>query len=221
MFDRIARVYDLMNAVMTVGMHSAWRAARGGPRRARARRSARSTWRRAPATWRSSSPARRPTGQVVGMDFSEEMLELARGKAPGLEFEAGNALELPYADGAFDAATVGFGARNFADLDRGLREMARVVRPGRPGRRAGDHDAAAPAAVVVLPALVRPRRARPRPAGGRFRRLHVSAQLGAAFPRPGGARRASWRRPGSTDVRWILTAGGIIAIHCGTVPTQP
>ena len=58
------------------------------------------------------------------------MLEHARGKAPGLRWEHANALELPYPDGAFDAATVGFGARNFADLERGLGEMARVVRPG-------------------------------------------------------------------------------------------
>src|SRR5919108_100456 len=83
MFDRIARVYDVMNRVMT-----------------------------------------------VGVDFSEAMLELARKKAPELHFEAANALELPFSDGEFDAATVGFGARNFSDLDRGLEEMARVVRPG-------------------------------------------------------------------------------------------
>src|SRR6185369_8508208 len=71
-----------------------------------------------------------PEGEVVGSDFSEEMLTLARRKAPGLRFEWGNALDLPYEDGCFDAATVGFGARNFSDLDRGLAEMARVVRPG-------------------------------------------------------------------------------------------
>src|SRR5436190_2148269 len=71
-----------------------------------------------------------PEGAVVGSDFSEEMLERARAKAPGLAWEWGNALELPYATARFDAATVGFGARNFSDLDRGLAEMARVVRPG-------------------------------------------------------------------------------------------
>src|SRR5260370_24560020 len=71
-----------------------------------------------------------PGGEVVGSDFSEAMLARARGKAPELRFEWGDALELPYEDGAFDAATVGFGARNFSDLDRGLAEMVRVVRPG-------------------------------------------------------------------------------------------
>src|SRR5690606_30253692 len=68
--------------------------------------------------------------EVVGTDFSEGMLERARAKAPGIRFEQGDALALRYDDGAFDAATVGFGARNFADLEQGLREMARVVRPG-------------------------------------------------------------------------------------------
>ena len=67
-------------------------------------------------------------GEVVGLDFSEPMLEHARAKAPTIGFEAGNALDLPYEDGQFAAVTVGFGARNFADLGRGLREMARVSR---------------------------------------------------------------------------------------------
>src|SRR6185437_832963 len=83
-----------------------------------------------------------PGGSVVGADFSERMLELARDKAvaeraagrvpagASIRFETGNALQLPYGDAEFDAATVGFGARNFADLPRGLSEMARVVRPG-------------------------------------------------------------------------------------------
>ena len=76
------------------------------------------------------------TGEVIGSDFSEEMLVHARAKlAPGgaaapITFEWANAMALPYADGEFAAATVGFGARNFSDLDLGLREMGRVVRPG-------------------------------------------------------------------------------------------
>src|SRR6059058_3202033 len=130
MFDRIARVYDLMNSVMTAGLHHQWR------RRA--------------ADLAAVGPGDRvldvatgtgdlaielasrvaPSGEVVGSDFSEEMLANARRKAPGLRFEWGNALELPYADGTFAAATVGFGARNFSDLERGLREMTRVVAPG-------------------------------------------------------------------------------------------
>jgi demethylmenaquinone methyltransferase/2-methoxy-6-polyprenyl-1,4-benzoquinol methylase len=71
-----------------------------------------------------------PGGSVVGCDFSEGMLERARAKAPEIDFVWGDAMALAYADDVFDAATVGFGARNFGDLDRGLGEMARVVRPG-------------------------------------------------------------------------------------------
>ena len=162
-----------------------------------------------------------PGGRVVGLDFSESMLALARREgAVDLASRPGNALELPYADGEFDAATVGFGARNFSDLPRGLAEMARVVRPGgrvvvleittpqRPplswffrlwfdrvvpalGRLAGDPDA-----YSYLPSSVR--------------RFPGPRELGAEL-----------RRAGLVDVRWVLTAGGIIAIHAGTVPRAP
>ena len=90
-------------------------------------------WPRARATSRSSWPrASAPGGEVVGSDFAEEMLARARAKAgeAPVRFEWGNALALPYDAASFDAATVGFGARNFSDLGRGLAEMARVVRPG-------------------------------------------------------------------------------------------
>ncbi len=65
-------------------------------------------------------------GDVVGSDFSHGMLERARAKAPGLTWEQADALALPYPDDAFDAATVGFGARNFSDLPRGLSRDGRA-----------------------------------------------------------------------------------------------
>src|SRR5947199_5410074 len=130
MFDRIAGVYDLMNSVMTAGLHHRWRERAG-------EMAALSPGDRAldVATGTGDlaielSSRVGPQGEVVGSDFSEGMLELARRKAPELRFEHGNALSLPYEDEEFDAATVGFGARNFSDLPQGLREMARVVRPG-------------------------------------------------------------------------------------------
>src|SRR5215212_4543934 len=127
MFDRIARVYDLMNGVMTVGMHQRWREraadlAEVGPGK-RALDVATGTGDLALAL--SARGA-----EVIGSDFAENMLEIARRKAPQLTFEQGNALDLKYETDSFDAATVGFGARNFDDLDQGLREMARVVKPG-------------------------------------------------------------------------------------------
>ena len=212
MFDRIAGPYDLMNSVMTAGLHHRWREraadlARVGPG-SRALDVATGTGDLAiELASRGAS--------VVGSDFSEEMLEVARRKAPGLRFEWGNALELPYADGDFDAATVGFGARNFSDLDRGLGEMARVVRSG--GR------------VVVLE-ITTPQR----PPLSTFFRLwfdRIVPLLGRLtgeslaysylpssvrrFPAPEGLA-AAMARAGLRDIRWILTAGGIIAIHVGT-----
>jgi demethylmenaquinone methyltransferase/2-methoxy-6-polyprenyl-1,4-benzoquinol methylase len=70
------------------------------------------------------------TGLVVGLDFSDGMLRVAAGHEPGPAYVRGDALRVPFADGAFDAVTVAFGLRNFADPERGLREMAGVLRPG-------------------------------------------------------------------------------------------
>ena len=218
MFDRIAGFYDVMNSVMTAGLHHGWR------RRA--------------ADLAGVGPGDRvldvatgtgdlalelagrvgPAGEVVGSDFSEEMLARARAKAPSaaapVVFQWANAMALPYADGEFAAATVGFGARNFGDLDLGLREMARVVRPGGRvvvleittptraplstfyrvwfdrivpmiGRVAGD-----PEAYEYLPNSVK--------------RFPAPRELAARMDRCG------------MDVRYVLTAGGIIALHVGT-----
>jgi demethylmenaquinone methyltransferase / 2-methoxy-6-polyprenyl-1,4-benzoquinol methylase len=215
MFDRIAGVYDLMNSAMTAGLHHRWRAraadlAAVGPGD-RALDVATGTGDLAVELARRVGAA----GEVVGSDFSEEMLVLARRKAPALRFEWGNALDLPYEEGRFDAATVGFGARNFSDLDRGLAEMTRVVRPG--GR------------VVVLE-ITTPQRPplstffqvwfdRVVPLLGRLTGESVAySYLPSSvrrFPPPEGLA-GSMARAGLRDIRWILTAGGIIAIHVGT-----
>ena len=211
MFDRIARVYDLMNSVMTAGMHHRWRRraaelARVGP--------GSTALDVATGTGDLAIELARRGAEVTGSDFAPAMLEIARRKAPGLRFEEGDALKLAYPDGSFDAVTVGFGARNFADLDRGLGEMARVTRPG--GR------------VVVLeittpqkPPLSLFFRAwfdRIVPLLGRIADSDAYTYLPSSvrrFPGPeelGGRMAAA----GLADVRWILTAGGIIAIHSGT-----
>jgi demethylmenaquinone methyltransferase/2-methoxy-6-polyprenyl-1,4-benzoquinol methylase len=216
MFDRIAGVYDAMNSVMTAGMHHRWREraadlAQVGP--------GDSALDVATGTGDLAVElARRvgPSGRVVGSDFSEGMLDLARRKSGQVRWEWADALDLSYESDSFDAATVGFGARNFSDLGRGLSEMSRVVRPGgrvvvleittpqKPplsfffrawfdtvvpaiGRVAGDADA-----YTYLPSSVR--------------RFPGPRELGAEMA---GA--------GLRDVGWILTAGGIIAIHHGTV----
>jgi demethylmenaquinone methyltransferase/2-methoxy-6-polyprenyl-1,4-benzoquinol methylase len=214
MFDRIAGFYDLMNTVMTAGLHHRWRARAADLALVAPGDSALDV---ACGTGDLAIElARRvgPGGEVVGTDFAQEMLERARAKAPELQWEWANALELPYASGRFDAATVGFGARNFADLDRGLAEMARVVKPG--GR------------VVVLE-ITTPHR----PPLSTFYSLwfdRIVPVLGRLtgeeeaytylpnsvkrFPGPAGLA-AAMERAGLADIRWILTAGGIIAVHVG------
>lgn len=130
MFDRIARRYDTVNTVLSAGTDGGWR-----------RRAARETGLREGGSaldiaCGSGKLAARlhaltgPHGRVVGLDFSAQMLEIARREHPGIEFVEGDALNLPFYDAEFDAATIGFGLRNLADPVRGLAEMLRVVKSG-------------------------------------------------------------------------------------------
>jgi ubiquinone/menaquinone biosynthesis methyltransferase len=219
MFDRIAGRYDLMNSVMTAGLHHRWRARAvdltGLGEGDRALDVCCGTGDLALALKRRVGSS----GSVVGVDFSAQMLELARAKAArsGLpvEFLAGNALELPFEDSSFDAATVGFGVRNVVDLERAVAEMARVVRPG--GR-------------VVILEITTPER----PPLSWFYSIwfdRVVPLLGVvageqdaysylpesvrSFPRARSLARTMHDR-GLRDVRWLLLAGGIVAIHAGT-----
>jgi demethylmenaquinone methyltransferase / 2-methoxy-6-polyprenyl-1,4-benzoquinol methylase len=256
MFDRVAGVYDLLNTVMTAGLHHRWRVravdlARVGPGN-RVLDVATGTGDLAIELVRRVSPG----GEVIGSDFSEGMLDRARVKgakalaelapdppaatrngaarvqAASLSFEWGDALQLPYPDDAFDAATVGFGARNFSDLGRGLREMARVVRPG--GR------------VVVLEMTTPTRPPLSLFYGLWFDRVvPVIGRLAGTFARlsprstspsettiaqaytylPNSVKRfhspealaAEMEAAGCAEIGYILMAGGIIAVHGATV----
>ena len=126
MFDRISPVYDPMNRLMTAGLDRRWRrlavsrVVRPGDRVLDA----------CCGTGDLALAAEEAGGTVTGLDFSERMLERARRKSSTVEWVRGDAMALPFEDGSFDAATVGFGIRNVADLDAGLRELARVLRPG-------------------------------------------------------------------------------------------
>jgi len=130
MFDRIARRYDIVNTVLSAGTDGGWRRraamatgiGTGGSALDVACGSGKLTARLARLSGR--------TGRVVGLDFSLQMLEVARREHPGLEFIEGDALNLPFETGMFDASTIAFGLRNLADPVGGLREMRRVVKPG-------------------------------------------------------------------------------------------
>ena len=241
MFNGIAGLYDFMNTAMTAGLHHRWRAraaelAAVGPG-SRVLDVATGTGDLALELARRVTPG----GEVVASDFAELMLARARAKAAKAphplvrpRFEPADALALPYANDSFDAATVGFGVRNFSDLARGLREMARVVRPG---GRVVVLEITAPARAPlslfygiwfdrIVPTLGRALGAllgmRSRAGGDR-----EQAAVGEAYSYlPSSVKRfpppaqlaAEMERAGLRQIRFLLLAGGIIAIHVGTVP---
>jgi demethylmenaquinone methyltransferase/2-methoxy-6-polyprenyl-1,4-benzoquinol methylase len=219
MFDRVAGRYDALNSLMTAGMHHRWR------ERAAARTDLGPGDAALDVCCGTGDLALElaklvsPDGRVVGCDFSEPMLDLAREKTAergveGVRFEWADALELPYDGERFDAVTVGFGVRNLADLDRGLREMARVLRPG--GR-------------AVILEITQPTR----PPLSLFYSLwfdRIVPRLGAlssdpeaysylpesvrSFPSPRGLAE-KMDDAGFKRIRYTVLAGGIIAIHSG------
>jgi demethylmenaquinone methyltransferase/2-methoxy-6-polyprenyl-1,4-benzoquinol methylase len=222
MFDRIAGVYDLMNTAMSAGLHHRWR------ERAADRAELESGDYALDACCGTGDLAfelaRRvgPEGRVIGSDFSEPMLDLARSKAAerqasSVRFEWGDALELSYDAGTFDAVTVGFGVRNFADLDRGVGELTRVLKPG--GR-------------LVILEITNPRRPplstffslwfdRLVPllgtlAGDRDAYTYLPESV-KRFPPPEGLA-LIMDRAGLEQIRYTVLAGGIIAIHSGVRP---
>jgi demethylmenaquinone methyltransferase/2-methoxy-6-polyprenyl-1,4-benzoquinol methylase len=223
MFDDIAPVYDRMNTIMTAGLDGRWRraavtAAGIGPGD-RAIDVACGTGKLAVALAERVGP----NGRVVGVDLAPDMLELAAAAhrdIAWLTFRRANALELPFDDGEFDAATIAFGLRNLADFEAGFRELGRVVRPG---------------GMVVCLELSVPR---PRwwgrlfhavfrrfaPAiGSMFGRRAAYAYLPASlegFPQPVAIAR-TMARAGLVEVSFRRLALGTVALHRGRVPATP
>jgi demethylmenaquinone methyltransferase / 2-methoxy-6-polyprenyl-1,4-benzoquinol methylase len=211
MFDRIAPVYDLMNRVMTAGLDGRWR-------RLTAEAVVRRDDRVLDACCGTGDLAladERAGGRVVGLDFSERMLERARRKGPSIEWVRGDLLELPFEDASFEAATVGFGVRNVADLERSLRELRRVLRPG---GRLGILEITEPRGLLrpfyrlwfygVVPVLV----GRVLRGGSAYSYLPASVRR---FPGPEDLA-ALLQRAGFGEVGFRLLAGGIVALHTGT-----
>jgi demethylmenaquinone methyltransferase/2-methoxy-6-polyprenyl-1,4-benzoquinol methylase len=222
MFDRISGLYDRMNSLMTAGLHHRWR--RRAADLARLAPGGRALDVATGTGDLAFELARRvgPAGAVVASDFSERMLGLAEAKAGRLglpvDFGVANALELPYADDSFDAVTVGFGARNFAHLQKGLEEMVRVVRPG---GRVVVLEITTPTRPplstllevwfeAIVPALGR--------LAGDSQAYSYLPQSVKRFPDPAALAELMWIA-GLREITWLQTAGGIIAIHAGSVPT--
>jgi demethylmenaquinone methyltransferase/2-methoxy-6-polyprenyl-1,4-benzoquinol methylase len=209
MFDRIAPVYDAMNRVMTAGLDGRWRAAtaaavvRPGDRVLDA----------CCGTGDLAIAARQAGGRVTGLDFSEPMLERARRKSAAVEWVRGDLLALPFGDGSFDAATVGFGVRNLDDVEGGLGELRRVLRAG---GRLGILEITRPRGLLapfyrlwfdgVVPLL-----GKLLPGGSAYTYLPASVRR---FPGPQELAEMM-DAAGFEDVRWRLFAGGIVALHTG------
>jgi demethylmenaquinone methyltransferase/2-methoxy-6-polyprenyl-1,4-benzoquinol methylase len=219
MFDRISRVYDPMNLVISAFQEPRWR------RRAVAFAALKPGGRAidvATGTGKVAADlleAAEPGGAVLGVDLSPGMIGVARERyasRPGLTWVVGDAMSLPADDGRFDAATIAFGMRNLPDYTRGFAEMTRVVRPG--GK-------------VVCLEIARPRSRLARVLRWWFDRIvpvigRVAGQGDAyaylvrsvrAYPPP--ERIAEiMREAGLVGIRWIGMSGGIVTIHVGTVP---
>ncbi len=217
-FTAIAPRYDLLNHVLSLNIDRRWR-----------RDAVRALgWQKAPAgTYLdlcagtldlAATLGNDPhfTGRVIGADFVKPMLELGRGKSTAVVPVAADALDLPFPDQKFDGATVGFGVRNLMDLDRGLVEARRVLKPG--------------AKLVVLE-FTTPTRQPLRglyffyfrnllPLIGRLVSKHQSAysylpESVLAFPGPDELK-ARMERAGFREVVFRLLLGGICAIHVGS-----
>lgn len=200
LFNDLAPVYDRGNDLLSLGLARLWRRA-------------------AVATWQDRPPAAVldlacgtgdfggevlrafPACRVEGVDFSEEMIARARRKQPGIHYQTGDAAALPFPDGIFDGATLGWGLRNFTDRPAALKEIARVLKPG--GR------------LLILEAVA---------PEGRLTRLlfliyrYVAAPLvGLALLRPKSyayLMRSMAAMPPAAEFRALLTGAGFADIAC-------
>ena len=210
MFDRISPVYDFMNHAMSVGLDRRWR-----------RLAAEAVVQPGDAvldaccgTGDLALAAERAGGRVTGLDFSEQMLARAREKSQTVEWVLGDAMALPFPDASFDAATVGFGIRNVPNLEAGLAELARVLRPG--GRLAcleitRPEGLLKPFFRLWFDGLV-PLAGKVLPGGRAYAYLPASVRR---FPGPSDLA-AAFGRAGFDGVGWKLQGGGIVALHVGT-----
>jgi demethylmenaquinone methyltransferase / 2-methoxy-6-polyprenyl-1,4-benzoquinol methylase len=217
MFDNIADRYDLLNDALSLGQDRYWRsmvarAVRGRPGEL--------VLDLAAGTGTSSRTFTTAGARCVACDFSLGMLRVGAGREtdPGVRFVAGDALDLPFADAAFDAVTISFGLRNVADPDAALAELLRVTRPG--GR------------LVICEFS----RLRPRPLDALYgqylarvlpavaRRLSPSADaydyLAESIRDWPGQRELADRigAAGWAGVRWLSLSFGVVALHLARRP---
>jgi demethylmenaquinone methyltransferase / 2-methoxy-6-polyprenyl-1,4-benzoquinol methylase len=207
MFDRVSPVYDLMNRVTTIGLDGGWRRLAAES----VVRSGNTVLDACCGTGDLAIAAERAGGTVTGLDFSERMLERARHKSTSITWVQGDVTALPFEDASFDVATVGFGIRNVPNLERGLRELARVLRAG--GRLAcldltQPRGLAGPFFRLWFDSLI-PLAGKALPGGAAYTYLPASVRR---FPDPESLAEAI-HGAGFSGIRWRLLAAGIVVLH--------
>ena len=217
MFDRITPAYDRMNRLMSLGMDGSWRSLAVRASGVAPGDAALDVCCGTGDLAIELLDAVSTRGRVVGLDFSPAMLEAARRKSSQVEWVRGDALALPFADGEFAAATIGFGMRNLSDPLRGFAELGRVVRPG--GRVVCLELTPPPAWAAPFARLWTDRAV---PLLGRLiaRETDAYRYLPASVHRFPAAEElaAVMGRAGLRRVRFRRLSGGAVAVHVGTVP---
>jgi demethylmenaquinone methyltransferase/2-methoxy-6-polyprenyl-1,4-benzoquinol methylase len=210
MFDGVAERYDLTNDLLSLGQTRLWRKAVADSVDARPGERILDL---AAGTGTSSIPFQQAGASVVACDFSLGMLEVGRERNPFLDFAAGDAMSLPFADGVFDAVTISFGLRNVADTTAALREMRRVTKSG--GRLLVcefSHPTIAPFRTVYLEYLMRALPAIANRVASNPEAYVYLAESIRAWPDQRGLATLI-QASGWSKVGWRNLTGGIVTLH--------
>jgi len=215
MFDTVAKRYDIVNDILSAGQTRRWRKAVVSVVRPQM-----GDWilDLAAGTGTSSEPLYQAGARVIACDFSLGMLQEGKKRLPHLQFVAGDAMNLPFADNSFDVVTISFGLRNIQDTARGLQEMLRVTKPG--GRLVVcefSHPTAKPIRVAYLEYLMKALPAIAKKTSSNPEAYVYLAESIQDWPA---------QRPlaqlikdqGWSAVRWKNLTGGIVTIHEATKP---
>lgn len=216
MFDDVAPNYDIVNDILSLGQTRHWRkivveavGAKPGQR----------VLDLAAGTGTSSEPYADAGIDVVACDFSVGMLKVGKRRRPDINFIAGDATNLPFADNTFDATTISFGLRNVIDPKKGLREMLRVTKPG--GKIVVAEFSSptfAPFRTVYTEYLMRALPSIARKTASNPEAYVYLAESIRAWPNQ--EELAAWiSESGWADVKYRNLTGGIVAVHRGTKPT--
>ncbi len=215
MFDRVAQRYDITNNLLSVGNAPLWRIATA---RAIAPQPGERILDIAAGTGTSSAALARNGAEVIGVDISEGMIELARKRHKNLTFEVANAERLPFGDDEFDVVTISFGLRNIEDPHTALAEMYRVMKPG--GRLLVCEFSKPPVAILRAGYSAYLKFVMPTIAGAASSNPAAYRYLAESIDEwPDQPTLSQWiRSAGFTRVAYRNLTGGVVALHRGRKP---